>query len=352
MASSFAIDQQMATITTKRQCTTCNIQRGIFKCDGCSEVFCLNHTKDHHQHIVEELNHVEDIRDEVRKILIDEFTKPRMDVNDLHVALNKKIDDWERKSVNEIQKVAEEARHELAKYTTERLSNTKLRLEQLTNELQQARVNNDFIETDLLAWKNKLNQFKEELINPPEVLVREGINKLISNIRVYVLNGEEVFERSSGNVDFNEHEKVVCVKDNADVYTEVRGRYEYSTGKHTVSLKVEELTGWILFGIISKSTPLQIHSYISPSCYGWYNGQEFVYAGGENIGGQGTDVIKNDIIHLVIDCDKRLIQLINERINRTLELQVDLQKCPFPWQLHLNLNLAPTRIRIISSTKS
>ena len=148
------------------------------------------------------------------------------------------------------------------------------------------RENNDFIETDLLAWTKKLNQLKEELIIPPTVVVHEGFDKLISNIRVYALNGEEVFERSSGNIDFNENGKVVCVKNNSDVYTEVRGRCEYSTGQHTISLKAEELHGWILIGIITKSAPLQIHSYTSPSCYGWYNGQAFVYAGGENVGGQ------------------------------------------------------------------
>jgi hypothetical protein len=310
----------------------------------------LNHTKDHHQKIVEELNRVEDIRDEVRKILIDEFTNPRVDPNELHVGLTKTIDDWERKSINEIQKVAEEARQELVKYTTGRLSNMKLRLEQLTNELQQGRENHDFIETDLLAWRKKLNELKEELIDPPEVVVREGCDKLISNVCVYLL-GEELFERSSGNADFIDNNKVVCVKNNSHMYTEVRGGGEYSTGQHTIFLKIEELNGWILFGIISKSTPLQIHSYASSSCYGWYNGQDFVYAGGENISGHGIDVVKNDTIQLILDCDKRLIRLINERTNQTLELPVDLQKCPFPWQLHLNLNLIPTRIRIISSTK-
>jgi hypothetical protein len=193
---------------------------------------------------------------------------------------------------------------------------------------------------------------REELINPPKLVVREDYTKLISKIRVYLIDTEEVFERSSGNADFEENGKVVYVKNNSDIYTEVRGKCEYTTGQHTLCLKVEQLTGWILFGIISKSTALQIHSYASPSCYGWYNGQEFVYAGGQNIGGQGTDVVQNDTIHLVIDCDNRLIRLTNERTNQTLELQVDIQTCPFPWQLHLNLNVAPTRIRIISSTKS
>ena len=82
--------------------------------------------------------HVENIRDEVRKMLIDEFTNPTSKCKCIYMLeLVKTIDDWEQKSINEIQKVAENARHELAQYTTGRLSYMKLRLEQLTNELQQ-----------------------------------------------------------------------------------------------------------------------------------------------------------------------------------------------------------------------
>ncbi|CAF1314502.1 unnamed protein product [Rotaria sordida] len=142
--------------------------------------------------------------------------------------------------------------------------------------------------------------------------------------------------------------KVVVVQDGPYNYTEVRGKNEYTTGHRTLCFKIEQLNGWSLFGIISKSSPLQEHSYSSPSCYGWYNGDYFVYRNGQSVGGQGHDAVENDIVNLTIDCDHRLIRLINERTNRTLELLVDIDKCPFPWQLHLNLNLAPTRIRILS----
>jgi len=341
------IDQHMAATTTKRFCTTCSKERGIFKCDGCSQIFCLQHTTDHHRDVVKQLNQVEEIRDLVQGMLTHEPIKSRQDMNALHNELMKTIDDWEQKSISEIQKVAAEARNELVQYTTGRFTNMKLKLEQINNELQQARQKNDFIETDLREWENKLKKMKEELINPPNVVVREDYTKLIPKIRVNLLDTQEAFERSSGNADFEEKGKVVYLKNDSNIYTEVRGKFEYTTGQHTLCLKVEQLNGWILFGIISKSTPLQIHSYTSSSCYGWYNSEDFVYAGGENIGGQGSDIVQNDTIHLVIDCDERVIRLKNERTEQMLELQVDTQKCPFPWQLHLNLNAAPTRIRLI-----
>ncbi|CAF3365641.1 unnamed protein product [Rotaria sp. Silwood2] len=262
--------------------------------------------------------------------------------------LMKKIDIWEHESIARIKRVAEETRNELVQHTTGHLAHKKLKLDKLTNELHQGRQNIDFVETDLREWMDKLNQLKEEIINPAKVAVREACVPLITKIHVDVFDTYELFERTSGKAIFEDSGKVVVVQDGPENYTEVRGKGEYTTGHRTLCFKIEKLNGWSLFGIISKSTPLQEHSYSSSSCYGWYNGDHFVYRNGQNVGGQGHDAVENDTINLVIDCDQRLIRLTNERTNRTLELLVDIDKCPFPWQLHLNLNLAPTRIRILS----
>lgn len=53
----------------------------------------------------------------------------------------------------------------------------------------------------------------------------------------------------------------------------------------------------------------------------------------------GSGVIENDTIELLLDC---------ERLNRTVELPVDINQCAFPWQLYLNLYQPQTRVRIIS----
>jgi len=294
------------------------------------------------------MDSVEEIRNRVREVLTNEMIAPRHDMKTLHDKLAKEIDNWEEESTNKIRKMASEARNELSEYIMGRMTNIRHRFDQLTNELQQDRQINAFVETDLHVWEDKLNQLKEEIINLPNVVIEEDHTKLISNIRVNLYKSTEIFERSSGNADFTENGKVVYLKSGPDTYTDVRGKREYTIGQHTLSLKIEQLNGWILFGIISKSAPLEIHSYASPSCYGWYNGDNFVYAAGQLIDEQGSDAVQNDTVHLVIDCDNRLIRLINERTNQTLELPVDINECPFPWQLHLNLNLKPTRIRIVS----
>ncbi len=95
---------------------------------------------------------------------------------------------------------------------------------------------------------------------------------------------------------------------------------------------------------------MQINSYQSPSSYGWSNRSQIFGAGLTGLTGreQNGDAAQNDIIMLVIDCEQRKIELKNERSNRIMELPVDINKCPFPWQLHLNLHEANTRVRILN----
>lgn len=59
------------------------------------------------------------------------------------------------------------------------------------------------------------------------------------------------------------------------------------------------------------------------------------------------EIIQNDIVDLLIDCDQRTIKLKNERTKEIIELSVDINKCPFSWQFHLNLYATNTQVRIL-----
>lgn len=338
----------MATSSEKTLCAICERNRGVFKCDGCSYSFCIQHTTDHRQAVIKQLNEVEKARDSIQEVLTKKSTESQQHLKNLRDELTKKIDQWENDSILKIKAVAQETRDALTKHTINHLTHKKLELDELTNELRLGGENLDFIETDLRTWMDRLNKLKDEITKPGKIAVRESSLPLINKIHLDIVEAFEVFERTSGKAIFEDNGRVVVVQESSVYYSEVRGKNEYTTGRHTLVFKLEKLNGWNLFGIISKRDPLQEHSYNSPSCYGWYNGDQFVYRNGENVGGQGHDAIENDVIKLVIDCDQRSIQLTNERTNRTIELFVDINKCPFPWQLHLNLNLPPTRIRILS----
>ncbi|CAF4039328.1 unnamed protein product [Rotaria sp. Silwood1] len=265
--------------------------------------------------------------------------------------LVKRIDQWEEESIAKIRQVAEETRNTLVKITSQQTNGLRSKLKELTDELLQSRQRDDFVETDVNQWKEKMTKLENKLINPPFCDVVNDSIALINKIRIDDLCND-MFERTSGNTIFEENGRVV-VKDNSNSQTEVRGKNEYTSGRHTLCFQIEKLSnnGWIFFGIISKSESIRPNSYNSASSYGWQN-QNHAAVGGQWIQGQGSDVAENDKIKLLFDCDNRLIQLINERTNRTIELRVDINKCPFPWQLHLNLQQALTRVRILSNQNS
>jgi hypothetical protein len=50
----------MATSTGKAHCVTCGKEKVDYKCEGCSQNFCLNHLTDHHQFIIKQLDDIED----------------------------------------------------------------------------------------------------------------------------------------------------------------------------------------------------------------------------------------------------------------------------------------------------
>jgi hypothetical protein len=162
-------------------------------------------------------------------------------------------------------------------------------------------------------------------------------------------NTLDVLEHAHSNARIEDNGRLI-IKDSSNSHTEIRGRKEYSFGRHILRFRIEYLTGnpWIFFGITTKSEPVKGPSFKSSSSYGWAT-KDQIYVGGINIGGSTIEIIQNDTIILIIDCDKRKIELKNERTNRCVDMTVNLNRCPFPWQLHLNLYASNTRLRILPS---
>ena len=61
--------------------------------------------------------------------------------------------------------------------------------------------------------------------------------------------------------------------------------------------------------------------------------------------------IENDVLQLTIDCDKRILSLINERTKETTrDIQIDLKdKTQFPWCFYLVMANQGYRVRILST---
>jgi hypothetical protein len=327
--------------SAKVLCFLCNKAKGIYKCEGCSQIFCPKHSVDHRNELNKQLEEIAVTHDLVHQTLNQQGEDPQKH------PLIKKINQWEQSAIDKIRQTAEKARNQLFEGNTQHTTQVKQKLQILSNELRQGREENDFSEIDLRQWKQKLEELRKEILDPATIAIQEDSTSLVNNIHITRQDTSDVFERVCGNAEIKENGRL-AVKTISTDHTEIRGKCEYSTGIYNLCFQVKQLNGWIFFGIISKSQPMQANSFYSPSSYGWSNRNQ-IYVGISNQVNQEQtiEIIQNDVMILSINCDKRKIGLKNERLNRTIELSVDINKCPFPWQLHLNLHAANTHVRIL-----
>ena len=92
---------------SKSFCVIClsKTVHGVFKCQGCSQTFCLNHTKEHRDLLSEQLE----------ELLLDQTDF----LNQFHLnqhsssILIDQIDQWEKNAINQIQQTAKNARTQI-----------------------------------------------------------------------------------------------------------------------------------------------------------------------------------------------------------------------------------------------
>ena len=132
-------------------------------------------------------------------------------------------------------------------------NNVKEKLKHLSDDLRQGRDDGDFIETDLQQWTQTLEQLKKELLNPTTIAIQEDSTALITKIRIDHQDASDRFQRVWDGAQIEQNGQLV-VKIGTSGHTEIRGKIEYNTGKHTIRFRIEQLSqdGWIFFGIISE----------------------------------------------------------------------------------------------------
>jgi hypothetical protein len=335
-----------ATTKPKTPCAICGKIIGLFTCRGCQKDFCTRHVTEHRQMLNKQMDDLTVIYDRFRQNLSKHTPETHQ-----HSRM-KQIDEWEEESIKKIHEVAKNARQQLQKIINQNTTKLTEVVAKITHDLRIAREDGDFFETDLKEWTEKLKKFKKELSELPNIQIRhddDNVNSLISKITVSIPT-KEFFKYSLGNIEIEDNGQVI-VKDSSDDYATVRGSNEYISGQNRFRLKIEEnhANKWLFIGIISKDVPIQTTSYDSPSSYGWAGIDRVFLNGAFNPGFNDytSDIEKNDIVELLVDCDKRLISLTNERTHSTFELNINLNNCPFPWQLNFNLYWANDRVRLL-----
>jgi hypothetical protein len=96
--------------TTKAPCAACGSKGiGIFKCEGCAQVFCRKHVIEHRDALSNQLDEIVFEYDTLQQTMAESKDKP----NHQHHPLIKQIDKWEKDSIEKIQQTANEARQQV-----------------------------------------------------------------------------------------------------------------------------------------------------------------------------------------------------------------------------------------------
>lgn len=224
-------------------------------------------------------------------------------------------------------------------------------LHDLADRLRQARADDDFIETDLNAWMITIRDLKRDFTPLDATFdVHEDRSRiLVGRMGVHPPAEEQElrqlkrFGESLGDVSIEEYGRVIVHRGSSSENTFVRGTTEYSSGKHRVRLLLEKSDPRFSMGffIISKSTNTRSESFdLERSCFGWYSsdatcprdtGQPAVK---NNFDMRGQRILQ---IELTLDCNNRTISYFNETTKNRRAMNVDITKCPFPWQLFFYL---------------
>jgi hypothetical protein len=168
----------MATGTDRGRCISCGKERRTVICSGCSQLFCFDHLPDHRQELSAQLDDIEVHRDIFRQTLTEQTTNPNQH------SLIKQIDQWEEDSIRKIQQTAKECRKKILQHSSEHITNIEVNLTKLTDQLRQARQENDFNEIDLREFRQKLTKLSEELEKPKNISIQQNSSSLVDKICV------------------------------------------------------------------------------------------------------------------------------------------------------------------------
>ncbi|CAM4806764.1 unnamed protein product [Rotaria magnacalcarata] len=355
----------MATaISGKRPCSKCDKGSSIFTCHGCQQSFCRKHAEEHRQELT---NQVETLGQE------HDILQRDIDNDTTHHPLLSRIDTWERESIDKIQQVANQARHDLNKFIDQTKQALKMTTNRLKSELQTSREAEDYTELDLKKWIDQLTQVRLDLEKSMNAYhlnddVDDDQKSIIHFISVEDTQSTTTSDKSSSinrnSVSaklekFFRQDEVVKLSDDDLVaaYSGPKlrrsailfGANLYSKGKHLIRFRIERKTnGNFYFGIVThaQDDPESIFSTLT-TAYGWWRCDYAVVHGVVRRNFSTIEILEGDEVTLSIDCDQTKIFLDHHRTQCSVQLLVDIDKCALPWKLVVALSSVGNCIRML-----
>jgi hypothetical protein len=359
----------MAMATAQRKpCSKCEKGVGIFTCDGCQQSFCRKHADEHRQELATQMD-----------VIGQEYDVIQRDINretDEHPLL-RRIDAWERETINKIHQVANQARTELNQLTSETKQELRTIMNILTNELQSSRESEDYTELDLKRWINQLNELRQDLEQSMNMysIDNDGQRSVIrlikvkksqelrfptSSIRTFGKNSHhnqnsisvnhERFDKRGQDITLSESGLVATNSgSNSGEVAFVSGVHSYSMGKHHIGFRIEKKTSEkFFFGIVTFSEMNPSSVIVSTATInGWILDKYSISNGARQEKLSNTGILEGDQVALTLDCDQTRIYLDHSRRTHALCLQIDEKKCPLPWKIVVGLDRIGSCVRII-----
>ncbi|CAF0818110.1 unnamed protein product [Didymodactylos carnosus] len=359
-------------MATKIPCANPNCAKhiGIFACQGCKQLFCGKHSNEHRQEITNLLDNIMCEHDSMLQQLHQTMTNV-LSQNSLLDQINK----WENDSINSIQIAAKEARDIVEQIIYQKKEEAENDFRVLSSELKQRRENDDYVETDINEWKNELYRRREKLNISDNIGIDIGSSvpnpiKLIWNpiTQQNLQSGKEKFSKVCGDIKLECNGQIAIHKGMDCTHPSVYGTNIYLDGVHEISIhvqKLERLRKWIFLGITSLLKPMRANPFSSSSANGWLfsdgianavecNDKKSVAQTNAIMCQKGVghdihlnyNINENDIVKVVLNCQKKNIQLTHTG-KLVSQISVELESCPFPWQLFVSLGHTNDCIRIV-----
>ncbi|CAF4242021.1 unnamed protein product, partial [Adineta steineri] len=163
----------MANNTTR--CSTCNKNKITYPCEGCSQKFCLMDLTEHRQILNNELHHI-----------ANDYNQFKQTINEQkqNHSLIDQINQWEIKSIENIQRKAQEYREILIISPQICINSIKMKFNDLRKQIKKLQKENEFNEMNLNYLRNELIKITKELNNPLNMSIQQNSQPFINDISI------------------------------------------------------------------------------------------------------------------------------------------------------------------------
>ncbi|CAF1582720.1 unnamed protein product [Adineta steineri] len=159
----------MANNTTR--CSTCNKNKITYPCEGCSQKFCLMDLTEHRQILNNELHHIANEYDQFKQTINEQKQNPQ------NHSLIDQVNQWEIKSIENIQQKAKEYREILIKSSQTCINSIEMKFNDLRKQIKKLQKENEFNEINLNYLRNELIKMTKELNNPSNMFIHQIYNR-------------------------------------------------------------------------------------------------------------------------------------------------------------------------------